>query len=307
MDRIDTMAAFVAVVDEGSLSGAARRLGRSPAAITRAIAALERHAGTRLLHRTTRVVALTEAGGRYLETCRRILAELEEADLLAAGERTTPHGTLAVTAPVIFGRLYVRPLVDAFRESHPTVRVKLLLFDRVANLIEEGLDAAVRIGHLPDSGLVAVKTGEVRRVVCASPDYLMRHKAPRVPADLVEHQCISCSAVTPTETWTFASASRSHTHVHVRVRAHLIVNQAEAAIDSALDGRGVTRVLSYQVERELRAGRLRTMLERFEPPPEPVHVIHPEARLAAAKVKAFVAFAVPRLKAEMTRIKRAIA
>jgi len=304
MDRFDTMAAFVAAVDEGSLSGAARRLGRSPAGITRAIAALEARAGTRLLHRTSRVVALTEAGGRYLETCRRILADLEEADLLAAGERADPHGTLTITAPLIFGRLYVRPLVDAFRESYPTVRVKLLLFDRVANLIEEGIDAAVRIGHLPDSGLVAVKTGEVRRVVCASPDYLMRQKAPRVPADLAKHECISCSAVTPTETWTFASASKSSLHVHVR--AHLVVNNAEAAIDSALDGRGVTRVLSYQVERELRAGRLRTMLERFEPPPQPVHVIYPAARLAAAKVKAFAALAVPRLKAEMTRINGAI-
>jgi len=304
MDRIDTMAAFVAAVDEGSLSGAARRLGRSPAAITRAIAALEARAGTRLLHRTTRVVALTEAGGRYLETCRRILADLEEADLLAAGERATPHGTLTLSAPLIFGRLYVRPLVDAFRESYPAVRVKLLLFDRVANLIEEGMDAAVRIGHLPDSGLVAVKAGEVRLVLCASPEYLMRHKAPRVPADLSRHECISNSAVTPTETWTFASGSRSHLHVHVQ--PHLIVNHPEAAIASALEGRGVTRVLSYQIERDLRAGRLETMLERFEPPPLPVHVIYPAARLAAAKVKAFVALAVPRLKAELARINRAI-
>jgi DNA-binding transcriptional LysR family regulator len=303
MDRIDTMAAFVAAVDEGSLSGAARRLGRSPAAITRAIAALEARAGTRLLYRTTRVVALTEAGERYLEACRRILTDLEEADLFAAGERATPHGTLTLTAPLIFGRLYVRPIADAFRESHPAVKVKLLLFDRVANLIEEGMDAAVRIGHLPDSGLVAVKAGEVRRVVCASPEYLKRHKAPRVPADLAKHECISNSAVTPTDTWTFVSASKSNLHVHVQ--AHLIVNHPEAAIDAALEDRGITRVLSYQVERELRAGRLRTLLEPFEPPPEPVRLIYPAARLAPAKVKAFVALAVPRLRAEMARIHKA--
>lgn len=306
MDRIDTMAAFVATVDEGSLSGAARRLGRSPAAITRAITALETRAGTKLLRRTTRVVALTEAGRRYLETCRRVLAELQEADLLAAEERAAPRGTLTVTAPLAFGRMYVRPLVDAFTASHPAVQVKLLLLDRMVNLVEEGVDVAIRIGRLPDSGLIAVKAGSVRRVVCASADYLTRRKKPRRPADLSHHECISCSAVTPTETWTFRSAANRKSLMHVRVRPHLIVNQVEAAVDSALDGRGVTRVLSYQVERELEAGRLQLLLEEFEPAREPVHVLYPEVWLATATVRAFVGFAAPKLKTELARIARAI-
>ncbi len=298
------MIAFVTAVDEGSLAGAARRLGRSAAAVTRAIGSLERRIGTRLLYRTTRVLRLTEAGERFIATCRRVLADLEEAEQSASGERTAPRGLLTVTAPLLFGRLYVRPVVDAFLEAYPSVQVRLLLFDRVANLIDEGIDVAVRIGHLPDSGLIAVKTGEVRRVVCASPGYLARRELPREPADLAAHDCISFSSITPTDAWSFASASRPNSLRQVRVRPRLTVSQAEAAIASAVEGRGVTCVLSYQIERELRARRLRLLLERFEPPPRPVHVIYPEMRLAAAKVRAFVDLAVPRLKAELTRIDR---
>jgi DNA-binding transcriptional LysR family regulator len=307
MDRIDAMTIFVAVVDEGSLAGAGRRLGRSPATITRAISSLEHRAGTRLLYRTTRVVRLTEAGQRYVATCRRILPDLAEAELLASGERATPRGVLTVTAPLVFGRSYVRPLVDAFLDAHKSVQVRLLLFDRVANLIDEGMDIAVRIGHLPASGLIAIKTGEVRRVVCASPSYLASRTPPRNPADLATHDCISFPAITPTEVWTFASSSGPNSYKQVRVRPRLTVTQAEAAIDSAIEGRGVTRVLSYQIEQELHTGRLKLLLERSEPPPQPVHVVYPEARLAAAKVRAFVDFAVPKLKTELARIARSIA
>jgi len=302
MDRIEAMHAFVSAVDEGSLAGASRRLGRSPAAVTRAVAALERLVGTRLLYRTTRVVRLTEAGERYIASCRRILADLREAELMAAGERSAPRGVLTVTAPLLFGRLHVRPLVDAYLGAYPEVQARLLLLDRTVNLIDEGVDAAVRIGHLPDSGLIAIKTGEVRRVVCASPEYLRRHKFPRQPLDLASHDCIIFSAMTPTDTWTFAARRGSDSVRTVRVRHRLTVTEAEAAIGSAVEGRGVTCVLSYQIERELKRGRLRLILEDFEPAPLPVHVVYPEARLSAAKTRAFVDFVTPRLKKELSRI-----
>lgn len=302
MDRIDAMTAFVATVDEGSLAGAARRLGRSPAAVTRALALLERRTGTRLLYRTTRVVRLTEAGERFIATCRRVLMDLEEAELLAAGERTAPRGLLTVTAPLLFGHLYVRPLVDAFLDTYPAVQVRFLLLDRVVNPIDEGMDVAIRIGHLPDSGLIAVKTGEVRRVACASPDYLSRRAPIREPVDLTAHDCVAFSQITETDVWTFASGSKGRSLKQVRVRPRLTVNGAEAAIASAIEGRGVTCVLSYQVERQLREGSLALVLERFEPPPMPVNVIYPEARLSAAKARAFVDLVVPKLKVELARI-----
>lgn len=301
------MTAFVRAVDEGSLAGASRRLGRSPAAVTRAIASLERLVGTRLLHRTTRSIRLTEAGERYLASCRRILADLQEAELMAAGERTSPRGVLTVTAPLLFGRLYVRPLLDAYLDAYPAVQARLLLLDRVVNLIDEGMDAAVRIGHLPDSTLIAVKTGEVRRVVCASPGYLRRRKPPREPAGLAAHDCISLSGLTPTDAWSFASTPGSDSLRAVRVRSRLVVTEAEAAVASAVQGHGVACVLSYQIERALRRGQLKLVLEQFEPPPLPVHVIYPEARLSAAKTRTFVDFVAPRLKKELARISAQLA
>lgn len=307
MDRIDAMAAFVAAVDEGSLAAAARRLGRSPAAVTRAIALLERRTGTRLLYRTTRVLRLTEAGERYIATCRHVLTELEEAELLAAGERSAPRGILAVTAPAFFGRLYVRPLVDAFLRTYPAVQVRLLLLDRIVNLIDEGMDVAIRIGHLPDSGLIAVKIGEVRRVACASPAYLSRRQPIREPGDLAAHDCIAVGQITEPDAWSFASDTKGGLLKPVRVRSRLAVSSPDSAIASAVEGNGVICVYSYQVERELQQGSLALVLERFEPPPMPVHVIYAEVRLAAAKARAFVDLVVPKLKAELTRIGRRVA
>jgi DNA-binding transcriptional LysR family regulator len=304
MDRIDAISAFITTVDEGSLAGAARRLNRSPAAITRAIAELERRIGTRLLYRTTRVVRLTEAGARYVESCRQLLADLEAAELFASGEQLTPRGLLTITAPLVFGRLYVRPLADAFMATYSAVQVRLLLFDRVANLVEEGIDLAVRIGHLPDSGLMAVKVGEVRRVVCASPNYLARRGEPREPSELTAHDCISFSAITPTDLWTFTSGSKSNSLKRVRVKPRLTVTQAEAAIDSAVEGHGVTCVLSYQIEHELQTHRLKVLLGAYEPAPQPVHVVYPEVRMLAAKVRLFGELAVPKLKAGLTGISR---
>ena len=301
------MTAFVGAVDEGSLAGASRRLGCSPAAVTRAINGLERLFGTRLLHRTTRAIKLTEAGERYAASCRRILADLQEAELLAAGERTAPRGVLTVTAPLFFGRLYVRPLVDAYLDAYRSVQARLMLVDRVVSLIDEGIDAAIRIGHLPESGLIAVKTGEVRRVACASPAYLRRCKQPREPADLVAHECIVFTGTTPTNTWSFASSPGSDSLKPVRVRSRFTVTEAEAAIGSAVAGHGVACVLSYQIERELKRGRLKLLLEQYEPRPVPVHIVYPEARLSAAKTRAFVDFATPRLKKELARISAQIA
>jgi DNA-binding transcriptional LysR family regulator len=300
VDRIDAMLAFVAAVDAGSLSSAARRLGRSPASITRAVALLEQRTGAELLRRTTRTIKLTEAGRRYLEACRRILVEIDEAEQVAGRERATPRGLLAVTAPVSFGRLHVRPLVDAFLDAHAEVRARLLLLDRVVSLIDEGLDVAIRIGHMPDSSLVAVKVGEVRRVVCASPEYLARHKRPRAPSDLSRHECISFSGLAPTETWAFGS--RRGRARQVRIRPRLSVNTADAAIGSALDSRGVTRVLSYQIAAELRERRLVELLAGCAPSPVPVHVVYAAASGHDPKVRAFVDLAVAKLRGTLAML-----
>jgi DNA-binding transcriptional LysR family regulator len=291
------MIAFVTTAEAGGFSAAARRLSRSPASITRAVAFLEARTGTQLLRRTTRVTKLTEAGERYLAACRRILEELAAADQLEAGERAVPRGVIAVTAPVAFGRIHVRPLVDAFLEAHDEVQARLLLLDRLVNLIDEGIDVRIRIAHMPDSSLLALRVGEVRRTVCASRDYVRRRPEPKKPSDLSKHECIAFSQVTPSDRWTFAGLGGKPTHVKVHPRT--TVNSADGAIGSALDGRGVTCVLSYQIESELRDGRLVRLLASFEPEPLPIHVVYPAASAASAKVRAFVDLAVPRLKAAL--------
>jgi len=306
MDRLDAMTAFALTVDTGSLSAAARKLGRSPASITRAVASLEQHLGVQLLRRTTRSVSLTEAGERYLGVCRRVLAELAEAEQSAHGELGAPRGTLTVTAPTSFGARHVRPVVDAYLAAYPEVAVRLLLLDRVVNLVDEGIDAAVRIAFMGDSSLLARKVGEVHRVVCASPAYLASRAPPREPSDLASHVCISFSAVTPSDTWTFGAGpsgkalSRGAPR-HVKVRPVLTVNSAEAAIGSVVDGLGITCALSYQVASELQEGRLVRLLEDHEPEPLPVHLVYPAGSVVAAKVRAFVDLAVPRLRDALTQ------
>jgi DNA-binding transcriptional LysR family regulator len=293
------MRMFVAALDEGSLAGAGRRLGRSPAAVTRAIAFLESHAGVQLLHRTTRTLRLTEAGDRYASTCRRVLTDLEEADLLAAGERAAPRGLLAIMAPVMFGTHFLRPIVAAFLRAHAAVQIRYLLLDRVVNLIDEGVDVALRIAPLPDSGLIALRIGEVRRVLCASPDYLA-HKPPIVElADLAEHDCIAIHQLSPDQPWSFPPSPGGRIARTVRVKPRLMVNADEAAANAAVDGEGIVRILSYKIDREVREGRLIVLLPEDEPPPLPVHLVVPEGRLAIAKVRAFLDFAGPRLKAEL--------
>lgn len=301
MDRIDAMRVFVAALDEGSLAGAGRRLGRSPAAVSRAIAFLEDRVGVPLLHRTTRSIRLSEAGERYVSVCRRILADLEEADMAAAGDRAAPRGLLTVTAPLVSGRTVLRPVLDDFLDAQPGVTARLLLLDRLVSLIDEGVDVALRIAHLPDSSLIAIRVGEVRRVVCASPGYLAGRAAIREPGDLSEHACIAVAQF-GMDAWNFPPPAGSVGARHVAIKPRLVVNGVEAAVASAAEGRGVTRVLSYQVADEVRAGKLVVLLAEAEPPPLPVHLVTPEGRLAVPKVRAFVDFAVPRLRAEFLRV-----
>ncbi|AKJ32201.1 LysR family transcriptional regulator [Caldimonas brevitalea] len=292
MDRLDTLRVFVAVAEQAGFAAAARHLRLSAPAVTRAVVALEQRVGARLLHRTTRSVRLTEAGERYLADCKRILQDLEEADAAAGGDYAEPQGWLAVTASSMFGRLHVAPLLLDFLAAYPKVNVRSLFVDRVVNLVDEGLDVAVRIARLPDSSLTAVRVGSVRAVVVASPDYLGRRGIPAVPADLQGHHAIGIAQTGGRAApWRFG---RDATAAEPAVR--LVVNSGDVAIGAALAGHGLARALSYQVAADVVAGRLQIVLAEHEPPPTPVHLVYPEGRKAAAKVRAFVDFAAPRLR-----------
>lgn len=285
MDRLDAMQAFVAVADQQGFAPAARKLGLSPSAVTRLIAALEERLGARLLQRTTRQVALTDAGSRYLARVRRILADVEEAEEAVEGERTRPGGRLVISAPVGFGRLHVSPVVSAWLKRYPEVGADLRLSDRMINLVEEGVDLAVRIGHLPDSTLVARHVGEMRRIVVASKDYLKRHGEPKRPADIASHQTIQFGAMTAVPDWRFVDGGRE---IRVAPSPRLTTNSADAAIQHAEQGGGLTRVLAYQAAASLDAGRLKIVLARFEQPPLPIHIVYPTSRLLSAKVRTFI-------------------
>ena len=297
MDRLETLRVFVSVAEQGGFARAARRLGVSAPGVTRAVAALEERIGTRLFRRTTRVVRLTEAGQRFLGDARRILAELEDAEASAAGLHSELRGQLAVTAPLLFGRRFVAPIVLEFLRRHAGVSARLLLVDRIVDLIDEGIDVAVRIAELPDSGSSAVRVGTVRRVVCASPRFLARHGVPRRPRDLRELPAILFSAGAKPAPWSFSVGRRIE---QVEPKAELVVDNAEVAIAAAVAGRGVTGALSYQVASELQSGKLRVVLTEFEPAALPVHLVHREGRRAAARVRAFVDLAVETLRAEPT-------
>jgi DNA-binding transcriptional LysR family regulator len=297
MDRFHLMNVFVAVAEEQGFAGGARRLGMSPPAVTRAIAALEDRLGVKLLNRTTRFVRATDAGMRYLESCRRILSEADEADEAVAGVHAAPRGHLAVTAPVLFGNLYVMPGIVDFLNRYPDTTVSALFLDRIVNLLEEGLDVGVRIGALPDSAMRAIPVGFVRRVVCASPRYLKKHGEPREPSDLEGHAVIAASPVSPSAEWRFGTGKQS---VTTKVRPRLTVTSNDAAINAAILGFGVTRLMSYQVAAHLAAGRLKRVLAAYEPPPLPIHVLYLEGRQASAKVRGFVDLLASRLRADAT-------
>lgn len=301
MDRIDAMKVFVATLDEGSLAAAARRLGRSPAAVSRAIAFLEAHTGAALLHRTTRTIKLSEAGERYASACRRVLTELEEADLLVADEKSAPRGLLTVTAPVFAGEEVLRQIVDDFIERYPDVSVRLQLLDRPVSLIDEGIDVALRIAHLPDSTLIAIPVGEVRRVVTASPGYLAKHPPIDEPADLAQHQIISMTHF-GLDSWSFPAAGRSTIPLVVQFTPRFIVNTIRAAVASAVAGHGVTRMFSYHVAQQIKEGTLEIVLRGSEHAPLPVHLLTPQGRLSVPKVRTFVDFAAPRLRRQFKQL-----
>jgi DNA-binding transcriptional LysR family regulator len=303
MDRTDGIAVFVEVADHGSFAEAARRLGRSPAAVTRAVAELEARLGVRLLTRTTRAVSTTEAGERFLGGAKRVLADLDEIERAAAGEGTAPRGELRLTAPILFGRLHVLPIVTEFLDRFPDVRVALTLIDRPVDLVEEGLDVAVRIGALAESSAVATRVGAVRRIVVASPDYLAQRGTPQVPADLQAHAVVAFSGIAGVEHWVFREAAGD---ASVAIRPRLVVTTAEAAIDAAKAGFGITRVLSYQAAEDVARGSLLRVLPAYEGDDVPIHLVYPGGRHPPPKLRAFLDFTMPRLRRRCGAIERAV-
>lgn len=297
MDRLDAMAVFQAAVEAGSLSGAGRKLGMPLATVSRKLSDLEAYLKARLLVRSTRKLTLTEAGRAYFTSCKRILEEVQEAEHTAGGEYTTPKGDLIVTAPIVFGRLHVVPIVTEFLDAYPQVDIRLHLGDRISNLLEDHIDLAIRIGELPDSSLSATRVGTVRRVLCASPGYLATHGTPHSLAELAAHQLIAFDGLMSPGTWAMRDNSAE---VSVPIRPRLTVNTAEAAIDAAVAGFGITRVLSYQMADASKEGLLRVVLEDHEPAALPVNLLYSKQGLLPVKLRAFLDFALPRLR---TRLK----
>lgn len=295
MDRFHLMNVLVAVVDAQGFAGAARKLSISPPAVTRAVNELETHLGLRLLTRTTRTVRVTDAGERYVQDCRRILAEMAEADESVTGQHGAPRGRLTLTAPVLFGGKFVTPIVSEYLQRYPEVNASCLFLDRVVNMVDEGADVAIRIGELPDSTMQAIRVGQVRRVVCASPAYLKEHGIPLTPDDLHRHAIVSASSVTPHPEWRMQHQGEP---LSVRLQARMTTTTNDSAIAAVVGGFGLTRLLSYQVADHLRARKLQTVLTAFEPTPLPVHVLHREGRQAAHRVRAFIDLAVERLRSD---------
>jgi DNA-binding transcriptional LysR family regulator len=298
MNRLESMSILVAVVDSGSLSAAARRLDMPLANVSRKVAELEAHLKTRLLHRTTRQISLTEAGISYVAACRRILEEIGEAERAATGEYASPKGELVVTAPLVFGRLHVVPVVAEFLAHYPEIDINLVFTDRVVHLMDEHADVAVRIGTLPDSTLMASGVGTVRRVICASPAYLAEHGVPSEPHDLAEHECITFEVLASMRAWVFGSGK---SELSVPVRSRMTVNTAEAAIAAAMLDVGLIRVLSYQVADAIRRDALRVVLDSYESAPLPVNLVHKGQAPLSLKLRAFLDFVTPRLRERTAR------
>jgi DNA-binding transcriptional LysR family regulator len=298
MDRIEDIEVFAEVAGQGSFTAAARRLNRSPTAITRAVADLEARLGVRLLNRTTRAVSLTDAGERFLVGARRVLADLSEIEQAAAGLGAAPRGELSVTAPILFGRLHVLPIVTEFLSEFPDVTVRLMLFDRPVDLVEEGIDAAVRIGALADSSAIATRLGHLRRVIVAAPDYLARHGTPERPDDIAGHDVVVFGGVGGQQ-WEFAGRA-------IRVLPRLTVTTAEAAIDAAASSVGITRVFSYQAVEALTRGAVTRILTSYETEAIPVHLLYPGGAHRPPKLRVFIDYAAPRLRARLDEIASAL-
>ena len=296
MDRLETMSILLTVVETGSLSAASRRLGMPLATVSRRISDLEAQLRARLLNRSSRRLTLTDAGASYVQACRRILDDVDEAERAVSGEYRTPKGELIVTAAMVFGRLHVVPVAAEFLMAYPEIDLRLVLNDRRVSLIEEHIDLGVRLGELPDSSLIAIRVGSIQRVVCASPAYLDRRGSPQTPQELADHVCITFAGPQRPDAWDFPLGKSV---VFAPVHSRLVVNSAEAAVDAAVQGIGITCVFSYHIAEAVRAGRLTLLLRAFEPPPLPVNLVYPAGRLLPLKVRAFLDFAAPRFKARL--------
>lgn len=295
MDKLHAMATFVQIVDKGSLTLAAESIGTSLPSVVRTLAALEESLGIRLLNRTTRRISLTQEGRHYLARCRTILAEIDEAETELSSQRQEPRGELRVTAPVLFGRLHITPIVTRFVRQFNKASVELLLLDRVVNLVEDGIDVAIRIGHLADSSLIAIPAGHIRRVVCASPKYLKDRGLPQEPKDLLKHDCLHLTGLAPSAVWNFHSKGRT---IAVPVNGPFVCNQAAATIDACVDSLGVGTFLSYQVAPWVAQKKLKLILVDYEPPPIPLSIVYPHAKLLSARVRVFAEWATQTLRAE---------
>jgi len=299
MDRLHEIEVFVAVAEAGSFAKAAGRLRLSPPAVTRAVSALEDRLGARVFNRTTRSVTITDVGQRFLECAGRVLTDLDTAEREAIGETALPQGHLTVTASVTFGRSALAPVVADFLVHHPRVTASVVLLDRIVNLVEEGIDVAVRIGPLPDSNLIAKRIGSVRRVLVASPDYLARRGMPTAPSDLKRHTAIAFTGLMPNREWRFHGGQSPN---GVVLNPTFEINDALAAIQAAEAGHGITIALSYMVHEKFQEGKLVPVLDDVRPPPLPVHLVYAQTRFIAPKIRAFVDFAAQRLKAALDRL-----
>ena len=295
MDRLQAMSVFVAVADESGFAAAARRLGMSPASVTRAVSQLEQRLGARLFVRSTRSVQLTDAGQRYLVDCRRILSEVEEADQHAAGIHTAPSGIVSVTASAQCGRMIVAPILLKLLDDYPRIAVTTLFVDRIVHIVDEGIDIAVRFGDLPDSSLSAVRVGRTRRVLCASPDYLSRRGRPEAPSDLSDHDLVDLVTMKQGGLWRFEQGGNQYAF---KPRSRMQVNSADAAIAAALAGRGITRAGSYMIAPYVEAGQLETLLDDYAPPASPLHVLHKEIGQTSGRVRAVFDYLVAHLRTD---------
>jgi DNA-binding transcriptional LysR family regulator len=295
MDRLYLMTVYVAVAEEQGFAAGARRLGMSPPAVTRAVAALEQRLGVKLLDRTTRHVRVTEAGQRYLDDARRIIAEVDEADDAVAGINAAPRGHLTVTAPVLFGRLYVMPGIVDYLQRYPAMNISTVFVDRVTNLLEEGIDVGIRIGELPDSSMRAIPVGQVRRMIIAAPSYIARHGAPRTPQELERHTIVASSGSSVPPDWRFQHGGSTQS---LRVQPRLGVNNNDSAIEAVRSGFGIARLLSYQAAALLEAGELVEVLQEYATPAVPIHIIHRDSRQGSTRIRSFVDQMAERLRTD---------
>lgn len=294
MDKLEAIRVFVQAAECQSFVAASRKLDLSPPAVTRSIAQLEHTLGVRLFNRTTRLVRLTDSGARFFDDAKRILEDLEQAEAAASGSYATPKGTLSVTAPVLFGQKHVAPILTEYLQHNPEVEVRAAFYDRVGNILEEGIDVAIRIGHLKDSSMFATQVGSINQVICGSPEYFEKNGTPENPAELANHEIILASTVEPSTNWRFEFSKEK---MSVKVSPRLHCNQNAIAIEAAKQGFGITRLMSYQVGDEFKAGTLKRILRDYETEPLPVSIIHLEGRQANAKIRSFIDLAVERLRA----------